>query len=99
MPISSSDKDFPLARVELQVIRLRLLEPFRISSGVTHHRRILLVKVDAGGFRGYGECVAEDTPHYGYETVETALYVLREFLIPAVARARTVDPRAAAAVM
>ena len=81
------------------MVRLRLHEPFRISSGVTHHRRILLVKVDAGGLRGYGECVAEDTPHYGYETVETALYVLRGFLIPALLNARTLDPGAAGAVL
>ena len=71
-------------RVELRLVRLRLLEPFRISSGVTYDRRILLVKVFGDGAFGYGECVAEDAPHYSYETVDTALWVLREHLLPAV---------------
>ncbi|MBI4545265.1 MAG: o-succinylbenzoate synthase [Gemmatimonadetes bacterium] len=72
-----------IERIELQVIRLRLQEPFRISSGQTHERRILLLKVEGEGARGYGECVADETPHYSYETVQTARWVLEQHLIPA----------------
>ncbi|MBI4409055.1 MAG: o-succinylbenzoate synthase [Gemmatimonadetes bacterium] len=71
-------------RIELQIIRLPLREPFRISSGTAHRRRILLLKLDAQGLRGYGECVAENEPYYSAETVTTARYVLECFLIPAV---------------
>ena len=84
-------------RVELQTVRLRLREPFRISSGVTWERRILLAKLDGDGVRGYGECVAGETPNYSYETVETARLVLERQLVPAllgreVSSAREVGP-------
>ncbi|HEX6938633.1 MAG TPA: o-succinylbenzoate synthase [Longimicrobiales bacterium] len=71
-------------RITLQQIRLRLVEPFRISSGETHERTILLVKLDGDGVRGYGECVAGEAPNYSSETVETARIVLERWLIPAV---------------
>ena len=72
-------------RATTQLIRLRLNEPFRISSGTTFDRRILIVKLDADpGVRGYGECVADVSPHYSYETVHTASWVLHEHLLPAV---------------
>ncbi|HJU92585.1 MAG TPA: o-succinylbenzoate synthase, partial [Pyrinomonadaceae bacterium] len=35
------------------------------------------------GFRGWGEVVAEEEPLYSYETVNTALHVIRDFLGPA----------------
>ncbi|HUH12767.1 MAG TPA: o-succinylbenzoate synthase [Longimicrobiales bacterium] len=72
-----------IERIELQTIRLRLREPFRISSGVTWERRILLAKLDGDGLRGYGECVAGEAPNYSYETVETARLLLERQLVPA----------------
>ncbi len=73
--------------VTLREIRLRLKEPFRISSGETWDRRILLVEVagsdDAGGRAlARGECVAGEQPTYGYETVETARLALERWLVP-----------------
>lgn len=73
-----------IEHVQLRVVQLRLHEPFRISSGQSFHRRILLVRIAGEGTEGWGECVAEDTPHYAYETVETALHVLDRWLVPAV---------------
>jgi o-succinylbenzoate synthase len=72
-----------IERVELRTIALRLREPFRISSGTTHERRILLVQLHAGGYAGWGECVAGEQPYYSYETVGTAALVIREHLLPA----------------
>ena len=74
-------------RLALREIRLRLKEPFRISSGETWDRRILLVEVEgsgAGGARAAarGECVAGEVPSYGPETVDTARLALREWLAP-----------------
>lgn len=71
-------------RVRLRTLRLRLREPFRTSSGVTHDRTILLVQVEGGGAVGVAECVAGETPHYSAETVETARWVLERHLVPAV---------------
>jgi O-succinylbenzoate synthase len=48
-----------LERVTLREIRLRLREPFRISSGVVDERRILLLELrDAAGVTEWSECVA-----------------------------------------
>ena len=79
-----------IERVALREIRLRLLEPFRISSGETWDRRILLVELDgtdgAGRrTRARGECVAGEVPSYGPETVDTARWALREWLAPRLA--------------
>ncbi len=85
-------------RIELRQIGLRLVEPFRISSGETWERRILLVEVTGllgeGGEAGvptgrlgtrasaWGECVAGEQPSYSPETVETARIALERWLGP-----------------
>ncbi|MGD2115339.1 MAG: o-succinylbenzoate synthase, partial [Acidobacteriota bacterium] len=74
-------------RVALREIRLRLREPFRISSGETWDRRILLVELtgtDASGREATarGECVAGEQPTYSPETVDTARLALERWLVP-----------------
>lgn len=71
-------------RITLRTIGLRLREPFRISSGVTTERRILLVFLDGDGVQGAGECVAGEAPNYSSETLTTATWVIREHLAPAI---------------
>jgi O-succinylbenzoate synthase len=72
-----------LARVTLREIRLPLREPFRISSGVTEHRRILLLELrDSEGAVAWSECVAGEKPNYSPETIETAWLAIREWLAP-----------------
>ena len=73
-----------ISRIELREIRMRLLHPFETSFGVTHDRRILLVKVSDGSLEGYGEVTAGEGPFYCHETVDTAWYILSEFIIPRV---------------
>jgi O-succinylbenzoate synthase len=73
--------------IELREIRLRLVEPFRISSGETWDRRILLLRLAGGDDAGrtavaWGECVAGEYPSYGYETIDTARLAIREWLAP-----------------
>jgi L-alanine-DL-glutamate epimerase-like enolase superfamily enzyme len=76
----SLTKDPPvrLESILLQTIGLRLREPFRISSGVTHERRILLARLSFDAAEGIGECVAGESPDYSAETVETATLVLMD---------------------
>ena len=79
-------------RIELRQIGLRLVEPFRISSGETWERRILLVEVTGSDGRGrtaggWGECVAGEQPSYSPETVETARIALERWLGPRLAGA------------
>src|SRR4051794_1939532 len=72
-----------LDRITLREIRLRLKEPFRISSGVMEDRRILLLELhDAAGVSEWAECVAGEHPNYSPETIDTAWWAIREWLAP-----------------
>ncbi|MFQ5549901.1 MAG: o-succinylbenzoate synthase [Gemmatimonadales bacterium] len=70
-------------RIELREIRLRLVEPFEISSGVEIERRILLLRMfETGGTDIWSECVAGGAPNYFPETIDTAWLMLRDHLAP-----------------
>ena len=87
-----------VARIVLREIALPLREPFRISSGVTRERRILLVELfDPDGAAAWGECVAGEHPNYSPETIDTCRHALKEWLAPLVlghafARAADIGP-------
>lgn len=68
--------------VELRLVRLSLVEPFETSFGKIDSRLIFLVSLTAAGLRGWGEVVAAEKPLYSYETVGTALHVIKDFLAP-----------------
>jgi len=70
--------------VELRVLKMRLLKPFRTSFGVQQDRYPLLVRLEIDGRSSWGECVAGEGPWYSYETVETAWQILKGYLLPAV---------------
>lgn len=73
-----------LRSVALREIRLPLREPFRISSGVAHQRRILLLELEArSGETTWSECVAGSHPNYSPETIDTAWLALSRWLVPA----------------
>jgi O-succinylbenzoate synthase len=57
---------------------------FETSFGRIHERDCILLEAHAGGLVGYGECVADHSPGYSYETSGTAWLILRDFLIPRV---------------
>jgi o-succinylbenzoate synthase len=70
-------------QIVLREIRLPLREPFRISTGTMHHRRILLAEVrDGDGHSAWSECVAAEEPNYSPETVDTAWHALRQWFAP-----------------
>jgi O-succinylbenzoate synthase len=72
-------------RLELREIRLRLREPFKISSGTTHERRALVLRMqDRDGIGGWAECVAGERPNYSAETIDTAWLAIREWIAPLV---------------
>jgi O-succinylbenzoate synthase len=74
---------FDITHLTLREIRLPLKEPFRISSGVSHERRILLVHAQDGhGTHAWSECVAGDYPYYSPETIDTTWLAIREWLAP-----------------
>lgn len=72
-----------LTRIELREIRLPLREAFRISSGMTSIRRILLLRlVDGDGAMTWSECTAGEWPNYSPETVDTAWLAIKEWVAP-----------------
>ena len=71
--------------ITLREIRLPLKEPFRISSGVTTERRILLLELHhPDGVAGWSECVAGEEPNYSAETIDTAWHAITAWLAPRV---------------
>ena len=74
-----------IARITLREIRLALREPFRISSGVTTDRRILLLELeDTDGVTTWSECVAGERPNFSAETIDTAWLALTGWIAPRV---------------
>ena len=86
--------------ITLREIQLPLVEPFRISSGVTTTRRILLLElVDADGASTWSECVAGDFPNYSPESIDTATLAIREWLAPRVLGQRFETPQEVSAAL
>ncbi len=82
-----------IERIVLREIRLALLEPFRISSGLTTERRIGLLELcDADGTVGWSECVAGEEPNYSDETIDTAWHAISSWLAPRVLGRRFARP-------
>ena len=69
-------------RIEIREIRMPLVRFFETSFGRTTERRMVLVRVEAGGLTGWGEVACGDDPFYSYETPETAWHILRDYLVP-----------------
>lgn len=74
-----------LQEITLHEIRLPLKEPFRISSGLTTERRIMLLRLrDVNGVTTWSECVAGEKPNYSSETIDAAWLVISEYVAPRV---------------
>ena len=73
-----------ISEIELRIIHLPLVRPFRTSFGSQTSREILLVKVRTEeGITGWAECVALSDPLYSPEYVLGCLDLMKRFLIPA----------------
>lgn len=70
--------------INLYHLRMPLKSAFETSFGRIHTRDCVLVEAQADGITGYGECPADFDPGYSYETVGTALHILKDFLVPGV---------------
>ena len=73
-----------LASVELRLVGLPLVRPFRTSFGTETTKECVLVRVEtADGAVGWGESVTGPDPGFSEEWNEGLWLVLREFLVPA----------------
>ena len=74
-----------IARIDLNLVRLPLVRPFRTSSSIKSWLDHILVRVfDADGRVGWGECACPSDPYYCPETSETCWHLLSSFLGPLV---------------
>ncbi len=80
-------------RIELRLLRLRLVRPFETSFGRVTDQQFILVRLLAGGLEAWAECVAEETPYYSAETNETAWHIITRFLAPTLLAADLAGPR------
>ncbi|WP_394821807.1 o-succinylbenzoate synthase [Pendulispora albinea] len=71
-------------RVTLMEVQMDLVTPFRTSSLEVRGLRHALVRAEATGLVGWGECAALPDPHYVGETAESAWLALRDVIVPAV---------------
>ena len=81
-----------LDRVNLYHLRMPLVSPFETSFGRITTRDCIILEAFAEGLAGYGECVADRDPGYGYETSQTAWHILRDYIIPALMDRDINDP-------
>ena len=73
--------------IELRLVGLPLVRPFRTSFGEDTDKTCVLVRVETEDAVGWGECVAGAGPDFSGEFNEGAWSVLRDFLAPALLRA------------
>jgi o-succinylbenzoate synthase len=66
--------------IELRMIRLPLVRPFRTSFGVESEKECILVRVETDDAEGWGECVTGIDPAFSEEFNEGAWLVMRDFL-------------------
>ncbi|MCR8453885.1 MAG: o-succinylbenzoate synthase [Crenarchaeota archaeon] len=89
----NNEVSITIDQVILRHIRVRLKEEFKTSFGKTFWRDVLIVELHSDDFVGYGEVAADLFPGFSYETSETALLVLKKFLIPRILNKQFSSPR------
>jgi O-succinylbenzoate synthase len=82
-----------IEKIELFLCRLPLVHFFETSFGRTYDRTFVLIRVEAAGIEGWGECVAEANPYYSAETTETVWHIIAGFIAPLVIGHRFDHPR------
>jgi o-succinylbenzoate synthase len=73
--------------VELRLIGLPLVRPFRTSFGTSTTKVCVLVRLETDDAEGWGECVADIEPGYSEEFNDGAWLVMRDHLAPALMQA------------
>jgi O-succinylbenzoate synthase len=84
--------------VELRLVSLPLVRPFRTSFGETSDKVCILARVETDESHGWGECVADTEPTYSEEWNDGAWAVIRDFLAPAMFAAGNVSAEELAGV-
>jgi O-succinylbenzoate synthase len=78
------DSEIQIDKIALMLVRLPLVRTFRTSSSSKDEIAHILVRIEADGCVGWGECASPADPYYCPETTETCWHILKDFLAPAV---------------
>jgi O-succinylbenzoate synthase len=70
-------------RLELVLVGLPFVRPFRTSMGVSTRKECVLIRIETDEAEGWGECVADVEPDYSAEWNASAWDVLTTFFGPA----------------
>ena len=92
---AGGDRVTRVRAVELRLVGLPLVRPFRTSFGTSTEKVCILARVETDDAEGWGECVADIEPDFSAEFNEGAWLVMRDFLVPALVRAGDVERRRA----
>lgn len=91
------EQNIPLRRLELRLLAIPQIEPFRSAIGVRHERRALYVRwIGPDGAWGLGECSCRPDPYFSGEFVDGAWQVIEDFIAPTLGRQGSLRERAAA---
>lgn len=72
-----------ISKIDLYLVRMKLVSPFETSFGVETHRETVIVRIEEErGEVGWGEAPIMEGPWYSYETSQTAWHVLKDFVAP-----------------
>ncbi len=72
--------------ITLHHLNMPLVAPFETSFGRELDRECIIVSIRSDGLIGYGECVADQSPGYNYETTGTAWHIIKDFISPLILR-------------
>ena len=78
-------------RVELLMVGLPLVRPFRTSFGIATRKECVVVRIETDASEGWGECVADIEPDFSSEWNQSVWSAIEGFLGPAVLREEDVS--------
>jgi O-succinylbenzoate synthase len=71
-----------ISKITIYPVNMPLVSHFETSFGRIYDRECVLVKMEAEGLVGWGECAADRDPGYSYETTGTVMHILKDFALP-----------------
>jgi O-succinylbenzoate synthase len=71
--------------IELYEIKIPLKVPFQISGGVSHFRRSLIIVLNSGELKAFGESAPFDEPYYSSETISSVKALYEDLLFDRIA--------------
>jgi o-succinylbenzoate synthase len=84
--------------IELRLVAIPLVRPFRTSFGESTEKVCVLARVETNDAVGWGECVSDVEPNFSEEWNDGAWLMIRDFLAPALFAEEQVEASGVASV-